>query len=176
DALPARIDNVGADTERRPREGAGVHRVIGRTGEDAAADFCTARNVNDRNLLFADMLEEPLPGHGGPGLAAGGGHPQTGKIVIFNLEAIAHQAAHDRRRYAEVSHPMIGYQTPKTSGVRIIRRAFRYQQAAASETRDAGAHRTDHPAHVAEKEEAVGRFEVPADDHVARYHRADKPD
>jgi hypothetical protein len=79
-------------------------------------------------------------------------------------------------RHAEIGHPVIPDQAPRSPGVRIIRRAFRDQQAAAGETRNTGAHRAHHPAHVAEEEKAIRRFEVPADDHVAGDHRTNETD
>ena len=175
-ALSRHVDNIGADAERRPGERARVHRVIWRAGEDAASDLGSAGNIDDRDLLLADVLEKPEPGRRGPGLAAGRGDPQAREIVVLDLQSIAHQAADDRRRHAEVGHPVIRDQAPKASGVRIIRRAFGDQETAAGKTRNTGAHRAHHPPHIAEKEEAVRRFEVPADDDVTGDHRADETD
>src|SRR3984957_10853703 len=145
--------------------------------ENAAADFGAAGNIDDGNPFLADMFKEPQPGRGGPGFATGQRDAQAAEIVGLDLPgSIAHQAADDGRRDAEITYLMVLDQPPEPPGVGKIRRAFGNQQAGAGEARDTGAHRADHPTHVAEEEEPVGRFEIAANDYVAGDHRADEAD
>src|SRR5580658_7623 len=109
------------------------------------------------------MLEEPLPWCIDPCFAARRGDTQARQIVAFDVfRSVAHQAADDGRRYSQIADTMILDQPPESAAVREIRRAFGDQKAGADEARDTRAHRADHPAHVAEEEKPVGRFEIAA--------------
>src|SRR3989338_2110374 len=100
DRLAAFIDYVNPGAEPPRAERAWPQGMVQGAGEVAAAHLGAADDVEERQFLFADVLEEPAPGRLGPGLAAGAGDAQRRQVVALDFfVAVAHQAADQRGRY-----------------------------------------------------------------------------